>query len=68
MVYGLVTALSSWESMKNVLLIKYLFFVCSWIINNYYIDASVLLENNHWHISHILTSEDIDDVIYRFLH
>ena len=34
----------------------------------YYIDASVLLENNQWHIFHILTSEDIDDVIYRFLH
>ena len=28
----------------------------------------VLLENNQWHIFHILTSEDIDDAIYRFLH
>ena len=28
----------------------------------------VSLENNHWRIFHILTSEDIDDVIYRFLH
>ena len=26
------------------------------------------LENNQWHIFHILTSEDIDDVIYRFFH
>ena len=26
-----------------------------------------LPENNQWHIFHILTSEDIDDVIYRFL-
>ena len=26
------------------------------------------LENNQWHIFHILTSEDIDDAIYRFLH
>ena len=34
----------------------------------YTVDARVLLENNQWHISHILTSEDIDDVIYRFLH
>ena len=34
----------------------------------YYIDASVLLENNQWRIFHILASEDIDDVIYRFLH
>ena len=34
----------------------------------YYIDASVLLENNQWHIFHNLTSEDIDGVIYRFLH
>ena len=34
----------------------------------YYIDASVLLENNQWHIFHILTSEDMDGVIYRFLH
>ena len=33
----------------------------------YYIDASVLLENNQWRIFHILTSEDIDDIIYRFL-
>ena len=33
----------------------------------YYIDASVLLENNQWSIFHILTSEDIDVVIY-FLH
>ena len=32
----------------------------------YYIDASVLLENNQWYIFHILTSED--DAIYRFLH
>ena len=32
----------------------------------YYIDVSVLLENNQWHIFHILTSEDIDDVIYCF--
>ena len=39
------------------------------IINKwiYYIDASVLLECNEWHIFHIFTSEDIDDVIYRFL-
>ena len=29
----------------------------------YYIDASVLLENNQWSIFHILTSEDIDDAI-----
>ena len=29
----------------------------------YYVDASVWLENNQWHIFHILTSEDIDDVI-----
>ena len=27
---------------------------------------SVLLENNQWRIFHILTSEDIDGVIYRF--
>ena len=33
-----------------------------------YIHASVLLENNQWCIFHVLTSEDIDDVIYRFLH
>ena len=40
-----------------------------WRYNNnvYYIDASVLLENNQWQIFHILTSEVIDDVIYRFL-
>ena len=38
------------------------------IFNIYYIDANVLLENNQRHIFHILTSEDIDDVIYRFLH
>ena len=40
--------------------------------DNYYIDRSVLLENTpliklhpgpEWHIFHILTSEDIDDVI-----
>ena len=36
------------------------------IIN--YIDASVLLENNQWRIFHDLTSEDIDDVMYCFLH
>ena len=30
--------------------------------------SNVLLQNNQWHIFHILTSEDIDDVIYRFLH
>ena len=28
----------------------------------------VLLENNQWHIFDIFTSEDIDEVIYRFLH
>ena len=43
-----------------------------WICHkhNYYIpvDASVLLENNQWHIFHILSSEDIDDIIYHFLH
>ena len=46
---------------------------------NYYIDTSVLLENTplvkihaklhpgpEWRIFHILTSEDIDDVISRF--
>ena len=38
------------------------------IFSIYYIDASVLLGNNQWHIFNILTSEDIDDVIYRFLH
>ena len=27
----------------------------------------VLLGNNQWHIFHILTSKDIDDVIHRFL-
>ena len=37
-------------------------------ILTYYIDASVLLENNQWRIFHILTTEDIDDVIYHFLH
>ena len=31
-------------------------------------DASVLLENNQWRIFHILASDDIDDVIYHFLH
>ena len=35
---------------------------------NYYIYASVLLENNQYMFFHIFTSEDIDDVIYRFLH
>ena len=34
----------------------------------YYIDASVLLENNQWRIFHILISEDIDDLIHCFLH
>ena len=34
----------------------------------YYIDASVLLQNNQCRIFYILTSEDIDDVIYSFLH
>ena len=33
-----------------------------------FLDASVLLGNNRRHIFHILTSEDIDDVIYHFLH
>ena len=34
----------------------------------YYTDASVLQESNQWRIFHILTSEDIDDVIYHILH
>ena len=34
----------------------------------YIIDVSVLLENNQWYIFHILTNEDIDDIIYLFLH
>ena len=38
------------------------------VVRIYYIDASVLLENNQRRIFHILTSEVIDDVIYRFLH
>ena len=33
-----------------------------------YIDASVLRENNQWRIFHILTSEDIANVIDSFLH
>ena len=36
--------------------------------NIYYIDASVLLENIQLRIFHTLNSEDIDDVISRFLH
>ena len=36
--------------------------------NIYYIDASVLLENNQRYIFHILTSEYIDEFIYHFLH
>ena len=43
-------------------------FIFGVIFSIYYIDASVLLGNNQWHIFNILTSEDIDDVIYRFLH
>ena len=38
------------------------------LMTYYYIDTSVLLENNQWRISHILASEDIDDAIYRILH
>ena len=34
----------------------------------YNIDVSVSLENNQWHIFHILIGDDIDNVIYRFLH
>ena len=30
----------------------------------YYVDASILLENNQWRIFHILTSEDVDEVIH----
>ena len=35
------------------------------LMTYYYIDTSVLLENNQWRIFHILASEDIDDAIYR---
>ena len=38
------------------------------VISIHYIHASVLLENNQCHIFHILTSEDINDIIYCFLH
>ena len=38
------------------------------LMSVYCIDTSVLLENNQRRIFHILTSVDIDDVIYRILH
>ena len=40
-----------------------------YIYSSVHVDVCVLLENNQWHIFHILTSEDIDDIIiYHFLH
>ena len=66
-----------WTCMSKILLLlefRLYFFILRfrWSLQTeggiYYVDASVLLENNRWHIFHILTSEDIDDVIYRFLH
>ena len=52
-----------------------LFFNHYAIVDYYAIVASVLLENNQWHILHIHTSEDIIDrflhwiyIIYRKLH
>ena len=56
---------SEYYAAKKNLFISY--FVLE-IFVYYYIDASVLLENNQWHIFHILGSEDVDEVVYRFLH